>query len=298
MNQWRGTVGAISGGVLWGISGVMGQFLFSGYEINPEWLTAVRMTLAGVILTTYGLVAKRKEIKGILTSKQDLISLLVFSIFGLLFCQLTFLKAIFYSNAATATILQYLGPVMIMGATCVMHRRFPAKTEWICGCLAVAGTYLLATGGKADSMSLTVAGLLWGILSAGGMALYSMLPRGLMKRWGSMPVSGLGMLIGGLVMCLYCRIWQQPVSLDFYGWIVLTGVCFLGTVLAYSVYLYGIKEVGAVKAGLLCCSEPLSSALLMAIWLGVPMNMAEWIGFLMILATVFLSAEMKESIPK
>lgn len=293
MKRLKGMIAALSGGILWGLSGVVSQFLFSRYGLDAEWLTAVRMTLSGLFLTGYCCIFYRGDLCGILTSKKEFAELAVFAVFGLLFCQLAYLKAIFYSNAATATILQYLGPVLIMGISCVRNRRMPGRTEWLCAVLAVSGTFLLATGGKIDTMVLTVSGLLWGILSAVGMTCYSLLPEKLMKRRGNVPVSGLGMLIGGLVMCGYSRIWRTEIVLDRNGWIAVGTVCFLGTVFAYTLYLYGVKEAGAVKAGLLACTEPMSSVFFMFFWLGVPLRSSDWIGFLVILATVFLSAKIK-----
>lgn len=46
----RGTICAILGGFCWGMSGTVGQFLFTQKGIDSGWLTVVRMLCAGVIL--------------------------------------------------------------------------------------------------------------------------------------------------------------------------------------------------------------------------------------------------------
>ena len=46
----RGTVCAILGGVCWGVSGTVGQYLFTQKGIDSGWLTVVRMLCAGAIL--------------------------------------------------------------------------------------------------------------------------------------------------------------------------------------------------------------------------------------------------------
>lgn len=50
-------------------------------------------------------------------------------------------------------------------------------------------------------MELTPRGLFWGLMAGIGAASYSLLSRAPVGRFGSIPVTGLGMLIGGVVLC-------------------------------------------------------------------------------------------------
>lgn len=68
-----------------------------------------RLALIVVVLVRY-----RRALKGLFSSWRDIVQLMVFSIFGLMLCQLTYLVAIQYSNAGTATVLEYIGPVLIV----------------------------------------------------------------------------------------------------------------------------------------------------------------------------------------
>ena len=51
--------------------------------------------------------------------KRDTIHLLAFAIFGITFCQFTYFMAIQASNAGTATVLQYLSPILILAVVLV-----------------------------------------------------------------------------------------------------------------------------------------------------------------------------------
>lgn len=290
----KGFAAALIGGTLWGCSGVSGQFLFDKYGVGAEWLTAVRMLSSGALLTGVCLARTPAAYAGLFRSRRDCLSLLLFAFLGLLFSQLTYLKAIAASNAATATIMQYVGPVLIVGVVCCRERRAPTLREAGAAILALGGVYLLATGGDWRDMILSRAGLCWGLLAAVALVFYTLLPTRLMARWGSLPVTGAGLCVGGLAMGLFTRFWQQMPALDPAGWGALGVTCLLGTACAYSLYLYGVKEAGAMKAGLLACSEPVSSAVAMTLFLKVPMTAADVIGFLMILSTIFLLAKNKE----
>ncbi len=48
-----GTFLTIIGGILWGISGVCGQFLFQNKEVTASWLVPIRLVTAGVLLLCY-----------------------------------------------------------------------------------------------------------------------------------------------------------------------------------------------------------------------------------------------------
>ena len=52
----RGFLCAALGGVCWGASGTVGQYLFTCQGVDSGWLTVVRMFLAGVVLLGGALV--------------------------------------------------------------------------------------------------------------------------------------------------------------------------------------------------------------------------------------------------
>jgi len=51
----------LSGGICWGISGCFGQFLFVEKNITAEWLVAIRLIFAGVLLIIMGFVIQKEK---------------------------------------------------------------------------------------------------------------------------------------------------------------------------------------------------------------------------------------------
>ncbi|MBP9999917.1 MAG: DMT family transporter, partial [Clostridiales bacterium] len=84
------------------------------------------------------------------------------------------------------------------------------------------------------------------------------------------------------------------VNLDLKGWLAVGGVVILGTAVAYTIYLQGVADVGAVKASLLSSVEPVSSTVISVLWLHTKFEIIDIIGFACILATIFLLTK-KES---
>ena len=296
IKKQTGIIVTLIGGTMWGFSGTCGQYLFRSYGVDATWLTAVRMICAGIILCILGLIKDKGNMLDIWKSKWGRIQLLLFAIAGLMFCQLAYMKAIAYSNSGTATILQYLGPVFILIISCVTSRRMPKKNETIAIVMALCGTFILATHGNIRSMAITPAGLLWGLLAAVGLTLYTMLPKRIINQWGSVTVTGYGMLIGGIVLGLFKHVWSIRVVLDLKSGTALAAVVLLGTVLAFTMYLYGVKSIGAVKASMLACVEPVSATFFMVLWLHERFQWIDAVGSLCILTTVFLLSKKEKQV--
>ena len=137
-------------------------------------------------------------------------------------------------------------------------------------------------------MELTPRGLFWGLMAGIGAASYSLLSRAPVGRFGSIPVTGLGMLIGGVVLCGIAQVWKVPAGLDGRAILYLAVIVLVGTVGAFTLFLQGIALVGPVKAALFACLEPLTAATLSVVWLHASFTAADLIGFACILATVVL----------
>lgn len=287
----RGILCTLAGGTFWGFSGACGQYLFSRFGLDTSWLTAFRMISAGVILTIFSLVRSKGAAAGVWKSKKDALQLVLFAIAGLMFCQYTYLTAISHSNAGTATVLQYIGPVLIMAMVCAAKRKKPNRREGIAIVLAVGGTYLLATHGNPNTMVLSGPALFWGLLSAFALALYTLIPTRLIDRWGSIVVTGWGMLVGGAVLGCAVQVWNLPVALDGWGWLALSGMVVMGTVLAYTLYMQGVADIGPVRTSMLASIEPVSAMLFSVVWHGASFMWIDLVGFVCILATVFLLAK-------
>lgn len=289
----RGIIFTLLGGILWGFSGTCGQYLLSIKGFDATWITIIRMIIGGIIILAFSAIHKKEQLKRILLNKHDLFHLFLFSIFGLVICQYTYMTAIFYLNAGTATVLQYLGPLFIMIYTCIKTLRYPSSKEYISIFLAILGTFLLATQGNINALAISSQGLLWGLLSALGVMFYTILPINLMAKWGSIIVAGYGLLFGGIFLYLISGKWIFPFSIDLYTAFALAAIIIFGTVIAFILYLQGVNDIGAIKASMISCVEPVSAAIFSAIWLNSQFTFIDIIGFLCIITTVFLLIKSK-----
>jgi len=287
----RGMFLTILGGICWGVSGTCGQFLFSTYGVDAMWLTSIRLLSGGLLMTLLILLRKPRSVFSVLKTPGDVFQLVLYGVFGLLMVQYAYLVGIYWSNAATTTVLQNLGPSMVMVTTCIMTRRLPSKIELGALLLALFGVFLLATGGKPGQMMLSPQGLFWGIASAVGVVLYTLLPRKLLEKWDRDIVVGLGMLIGGIAINILSPCWVGASGLPLAGWLAIAVIVIFGTVISFSLVTLGITVIGPVRTSVLNAVEPVTATILSVLWLGTDFAFTDIIAFAAILTTVVLLAK-------
>lgn len=285
-----GVLLSLLSGVCWGLSGTAGQYLFGHYGVDSGWLTCVRMLVAGAVLTAVSLVKHPGALGRLFGSKSDVLRLMLFAVFGLMLSQFGYLQAIRYSNAGTATAIQYIGEAFVLIIVCLRARRLPVAAEALGLLLALAGVFLLASHGKFTSLSISPLGLFWGLLAAVALAVYTLVPGDLIPRFGNMTVTGSAMLIGGTVLTVLLRPWGNYVPLDLKGWGCMALVVVAGAIISYSAYLQSVVFIGSVKAGLIAASETVAAPLFTLLWLGTTFVGADYLGFACIAAMVVLLA--------
>lgn len=288
---------AVGAATLWGVSGNFAQFLFQQRGVDSAWMVTVRLLLAGLILLLIGFV-RGLDLFAVWRTRRDSLILVSFAIFGMLGVQFTYFAAIRTSNAATATVLQYLGPVFIALWYAWSDKRVPRPLEICAIILAVAGTVLLVTHGDLSSLAISVESLIWGLLSALTLAYYSIQPIPLLRRFDSSIVVGWGMLIGGVAISCARPPWHVSGVWDLAAFGSATFIILLGSLAAFYAYLSSVGMIGANTASLLACAEPLSATIVAVAWLGVPFGAADWLGTAFILATIALLTLSERSLKK
>ena len=283
----KGLLLGLSAAIFWGISGPLGQFIFQQRGINLEWLITMRLLCSGVGLLFLANRTKN-NIFEIWHNKKDAIQLLVFSIFGIVAVQYTYFAAIKHSNAATATVLQYVAPLFIAIYLALKYRKLPSKIELLALFLAVVGTFLLVTGGNMDSLSISGLAFMLGIASAITLAFYTLQPKALLEKYNAASVVGWGMLIGGISFSFIKAPWVIVGVWDLKALLSVTFIIVFATLIAFFAYLTAVKMIGGQKTSLIACAEPLVAVILSVIWLNTPFYIYEWIGSICIVSTVYL----------
>lgn len=289
-NDNTGMLSTFVGGTLWGINGVMGNYLFLNKNVTTPWLIPYRLILAGFLLLGYLYYKKGSKIFDILKNPKDLLQIVLFGLIGMLGTQYTYFSAIQFSNAAIATVLTYFGPTLVLIYMCLREKRKPLKYEIVSICLSSFGVFLLATHGDITSLQISFKALVWGILSALSVVFYTVQPESLLKKYGASIVVAWGMMIGGIFIAFVTKPWNINVTFDFVTFLVLMLIIVFGTIIAFILYLTGVNIIGPTKASIIACIEPVAATICAILFLGVTFDFLDVIGFLCIISTIFIVA--------
>jgi drug/metabolite transporter (DMT)-like permease len=287
-NRYLGIGLVLIAATLWGVSGTVAQYLFQHAGFTATWLVVVRLQIAGILMLLLAHKVQKKRIWHVWKTSTDRNRLLLFSFLGMLGVQYTYFAAIELSNAATATILQYLGPVMIMIFVLIRSKSLPTKKDLFIISLALLGTFLLVTNGQFTRLSFSGWGVFWGIASAVALAFYTLQPSSLIKSWGTMIVVGWGMFIGGLGFSIFFAPWNVDGTWNAITVIAILFVIIFGTLVPFYCFLESLHYLSPSEASILSCAEPLSAAFIAVIWLHVSFGALQWLGTIFILITIVL----------
>ena len=288
MSDTIGILMTIAGGCLWGLSAACGQFLFDVKGATAKWMVPIRLILAGSLMLFYYIIREKKEAFRIWKKKRDAIDVMIYGLAGLMLCQFTYYYTIELSNAGTATVLQYISPVLIMILVCISEKRIPKIMEVVALVLAVLGIFLIATHGDIKHLAISKEALVIGLFSAWTVVIYNMQPKRLMRYYPTPYLLAWGMVIGGIVLAMLFKPWQYEVHVDLGVILAFGTIVLLGTISSFSLYMQGVKLIGPGRASLYCCVEPIAATLICAVWLKEAFAAIDIVGFLCIIATILI----------
>ena len=234
MSDTLGILMTIAGGCLWGLSAACGQFLFDVKGATAKWMVPIRLILAGSLMLFYYIIREKKEAFRIWKKKRDAIDVMIYGLAGLMLCQFTYYYTIELSNAGTATVLQYISPVLIMILVCIGEKRVPKIMEVVALVLAVLGIFLIATHGDITHLAISKEAFAIGLFSAWTVVIYNMQPKRLMRYYPTPYLLAWGMVIGGIVLAMLFKPWQYEVHIDPGLILAFGAIILLGTISSFS----------------------------------------------------------------
>ncbi len=301
ISKTTGFILVISGAIFWGVGGTVSQKLFQEFHIEVDWLVTVRLLSAGFALLIIQFFRKdRSQIFRIWSNRNTAFRLLVYGLAGMLAVQYTYMASIDRGNAAVATLLQYMAPVLIIIYTALRKQTVWSRMDALTVTLALTGSFLLLTNGSVSQLSVPLPAAIWGLLSAVALAFYTLYPIPLLKQFDSLVIVGWAMMIGGLTLSFIHPPWKFNVSMmtaEILFYILF--VIIFGTMLSFWFYIESLQYLQPKETSLLSCLEPLASVLTTVFWLNVPFGLWQWAGSgLMILMIMLLALTQKENTRK
>lgn len=284
----KGVILASLAASLWSISGVSGEILFKKYHFSSNWLVSIRTLVSGMILLGIVKIIEKKDIFLPLKNKKDLIGLLLFGSAGMYLVQFTYFKTIELSNVSFATILQFTAPFYIFLYESIKNKKIPSLLTIFLLISTALGADLIATKGNISNLSFSIEALFYGILSAMMIAFYTLYPKKLIQKYGSITVVGWAMIVGAIISNGIHPFWNVEGVINIYSIIQVFIVVIIGTAIAYLMYISSLKYISSSLAGILTAFEPVLAAILSILLFGLSFSIFEIIGFILVFLSVFI----------
>ncbi|MER2171760.1 MAG: EamA family transporter [Psychrobacillus psychrodurans] len=296
-NRRTGLFLVITGAIFWGIGGTVAQKLFQQYAIDVNWLVTTRLLIAGFLLLTVQFFGKdRSQVFGVWKDRRIAVQLFIFGILGMLAVQYTYMASINHGNAAVATLLQYLAPVMIIIYLILRKKAALTRQDLLTVSLALGGCFFLLTNGSLSDLSVPTPSIVWGVLSGVAVAFYTLYAVPLLKQYDSLVIVGWAMIIGGVALSFIHPPWQMDfTSLTVEAYVYLVFVTIFGTMIAFWFYIESLQSLSAKETSLIGSLEPLAAVLTTVFWLKEPFEFYQWVGTACIIGMILLLALNKNS---
>ena len=271
--------------VLWAVSGSSAKFLFHS-GVTPFQLVQLRITISAVGLFLWLLLRHPSLLK---IDRKDILYFAVFGTFGMGACQFTYLFAISKINVAAAILLQYMAPSFI-AIHAVVFARDKLNLQTIMALLgATFGCYLVVGAYNLDVLTMNIAGIVSGILSAISFAWYSIHGEYGMRRYNPWTVIFYAMLFAALLWNILHRPLEaffHPYNVVQWGWIMYIGI--LGTLVPFGLYLEGVNLIRSTRASITATLEPITAGVISFIFLNEILEPLQLTGGVLVIASIII----------
>jgi len=267
-------------GALWGVIGLFTRFLYAS-GLSPMQMAFARCLVTLVVMTLVILSVDRRLFR---IEPRDIWMFVGTGVFSIVFFNIMYFTAQQMLSLSTASVLLYTAPcfVVVMSMLLFKERLTGAKAAALA--LAFVGC-VFTTGLGFGDMNI---GIVYGLLSGFGYALYSIFGKYALEKYGLLTVLFYTFLTATVCLLPFCDVPHViGVCMDPEAAMYVLGLGIVSTVLPYFFYTKGLRGMDAGKASIIAFVEPMVATIL-SIAIGDPFGWANVLGIVLILGSIIL----------
>ena len=250
-----------------------------------------RALIAGVLLLPFLLLALRGTGAALWRARWRVLGM---GLIGVAFTQLAYFAAISRIPVATALLIEFLAPLLLVGWVWAISRRMP-RVSVLLGCLLAVGGLVLVIGPGA-LQAVDPVGLALAFAAAIGCAVYFVVAARPADGLPPVALAASGLLLGGLSLGLAGLLGLAPFTattgdVPLFGssvpwWVPLLVVALVGTALAYASGIFGSARLGSRLASFMGLLEVVFASIFAWLVLGERLTPLQLLGGVLILAGI------------
>lgn len=276
----------LTAGALWGLMGLFTRSL-AQFGISSTGAILLR---CGVAALCFGITAAVTDPKQFRVKLKDIWCFIGSGICSLLFFTYCYFEAITRMSLSTAAILLYTAPTIVMLLSALFFKEKITPIKLAALVMAFAGCCLVSGLGQGEN-ALSLGGLLFGLGSGVGYALYSIFARCALNRgYHSNTINFYSCLLAALGSAVIWGV-KEPVHALTGSWQTLLLSLAMGAVscyLPYLFYTYSLTGLETGRASILSSFEPVVATLVGIIVFREKLTLMSAAGVLCVLGAVVL----------
>lgn len=276
----------IISGILWGLTGIYVRY-FTGLGMSSPDVVWLRVTFAGLALVLFLLLKDRQMLK---VRWKDLWCFVGTGILSLALFNFCYFTNITETSLSVACTMMYLSPIFVLLYSAILFRERITLQKVLACVLAIVGCSLV-TGMFTDGSSITLRGIILGILSGAGYGLYGIFSRLALNRgYKSLTITAYTFIFAMIGMAPFTKF---PIVVESLGGMEWNGAFYLflmllTSVAPYILYTKGLERVSPSAAAIIVVIEPVCAMLVGALLYGEAITWLSSLGMGMVIGAIVL----------
>jgi drug/metabolite transporter, DME family len=282
--------------LLWGIAATLGRAAFTGrllpsgqalQPINPLILSQSRTTISFLVLLP--VLMLRRGWRNLRLPAADFGRIVLLGVLGVAASNYLYYLAIQRTNVATAIILQYTAPVLVLLYMVARGLQKATAQRVAAVGLAVVGSGLAIGVVGAGGFRLDPVGVMAALLAAVSFAFYNVAGHQILGRYDRWIVLLYTTFSAGAFWTIVNPPWKLAAA-HYSGlqWGFLAVFALVSVLGPFSFYFAGLQHLEPTRAIVASCLEPVFSIVLAALLLGEALRPVQVLGIVIVLAAIVI----------
>ncbi|KMK78118.1 DMT family transporter [Alkalihalobacillus pseudalcaliphilus] len=275
------------GAALWGLIGVFVHHLYDA-GFTPVQVVAIRTGTAMFFMLIYlSLFSKHRPALRI--KMRDSHYFIGTGVISIVLFNLCLFYAMQVTSISIATILLYTAPAFVTLFSRVLFkeklttRKLLALFMTLLGCSLVIGIF------PSSGAAVSFYGILLGIGSGFFYAMYSIFGKFALAKYSPLTVTFYTFVFAAMAIIPFSGIWEMTDEFrQGYVWLLVLGIGFFSTMLAFILYTKGLQYVESSKASIIATVEPVVAAFMSFLLFSERLNLWQYTGMILVIIAVIV----------
>jgi len=282
-HPFRGYLYILGAAFFWGVSATVARFLITR-QFDTLILVQMRITISCLILLPFFLAFRPRLLR---VARTDLLDFALLGIIGAAGSNFTYYFAIQETNVATAILMQYLAPVLVLAYAAAPREEKLTPVKITAGVLSLAGCFLAIAGRDLSVVTLSPAGLTSGIASAFCWGFTNIWLRRMVKKYHVWTCIIWSFIFASIFWLFVNPPWTIAAGgYDAEAWGILALVAVISVLIPHSLYFTGVRYLTASRAIITATFEPVVAIATAALFIFEVPGPVQVAGAVLVLAAI------------